>query len=293
LAQQVATLRQKQIDPSANDPLVQQAQQELNQLMTQKAAADAEVNAAENFASDELAGIRGNPRNSGQAGNGPRRRAAMERLTNAKNHVQQIEKALDAARTRLDNLRRRSKNTVQPRTEDQLPGFQEALASESSKLADAKSELARLTSGRADAIRRHIDNAPDHVIPDDGFLAQIRALEQIAEADTKIMMVIFLIDFTSFGFELASVLAKVTSFVPTTYAALLARDAYLSSVRIADTIHSELSDLDSDGPPEPEIFPPETPGPPPGGPIFPSDPFGSVGLAQKRPRGRPRKTTLN
>jgi hypothetical protein len=42
------------------------------------------------------------------------------------------------------------------------------------------------------------------------------------------------IDFVSFGFELAAVLAKMMSYVPTTYAALLARDAYMSDVRIVD-----------------------------------------------------------
>ena len=43
------------------------------------------------------------------------------------------------------------------------------------------------------------------------FLARIAELEHIADRDTKIALVIVLIDIISFGFELAAVLAKVTA----------------------------------------------------------------------------------
>jgi hypothetical protein len=94
--------------------------------------------------------------------------------------------------------------------------------------------------GGEQAIGRAIENAPDHVAADNGFLAGISELERIAERDTKIALIILLIDIISFGFELAAVLAKVTSYVPTTYAALLARDAYLRSARIVDEMMTQL-----------------------------------------------------
>ena len=109
-----------------------------------------------------------------------------------------------------------------------------------------------------------------------------------------------LIDVISFGFELAAVLAKVTSYVPTTYAALLARDAYLRVVRMVDEMMVELKDGATSKNREAEILPPDLPadderghngastGPNP----F-DNPDDDSPQPPKRPRGRPRKTPLN
>src|SRR5262249_4240388 len=83
----------------------------------------------------------------------------------------------------------------------------------------------------------------------------------------------------------------VTSYVPTTYAALLARDAYMGAVRIVDGMTAELKVIDN----PPGVLPPETP---------PDDQSGSGSVPgagrpgnasepppqpPKRGRGRPRK----
>lgn len=94
-----------------------------------------------------------------------------------------------------------------------------------------------------------------------------------------------------FGLELSAVLAKVTSYVPTTYAALLAKEAYLQAVRTAEDIAAELQTIDN----SPDIVPPDTPPNENSGPGAPSapDPFTSSTdrppQPAKRPRGRPRK----
>jgi hypothetical protein len=75
---------------------------------------------------------------------------------------------------------------------------------------------------------------------DGGFLAQLKVLEQMAQQDHKILAILLLVDFVSFGFELAAVLAKITSFVPSTYAMHLARDAYMDAVKIVDDMVAEL-----------------------------------------------------
>lgn len=296
LSDQVATLRQNQIDPSANDPAIRQAQQEVSQLLAQQAKAGSDVASAEKFASDELGGIKGAPGNSGIEGSGPKRAAAMEQLANAKNRAQQIDAALAAAQSRLDALRTQTTAASPIKKKlaaDQLPGFQDALAAEATRLIAARNQLTRLTQGRDEAIRAAVDNAPNHVDRDNGFLRQVSELEHIAQGDSKIALVILLIDLTSFGFELASVLAKVTSFVPTTYAALLARDSYMSAVRIVDDMMSELSDpttgADSEfGPPRPR--PQANTGPRGNGAAPSSDPFASAdGANPKRRRGRPPK----
>lgn len=295
LANQVTTLHQDQIDPSANDPQISQAQQEVTQLLAQKTAADNDLRNAQKFASDELAGIKGSANNSGLQGSGPRRSAALEQVTNATNRAQQVDTDLAAAQTRLDGLRNQAATTdaaKKKRSTDQLPDFQNDLNAEATELAAAKTHLAELTRDRDAAIRAAVENAPDHVGRENGFLQQITELEQIAESDRKIALVILLIDLTSFGFELASVLAKVTSFVPTTYAALLARDAYLSAVRIVDGMMRELSPITAGSKPEMGISQP----PPPADAAQRGNGYDHASelftAPPKRPRGRPRKTVV-
>jgi Domain of unknown function (DUF4407) len=293
LSDQVASLRQQEIDPAGSNPQVQQAQREVEQLMAQKAKADEDIRNAETSAANEMGGM-----NGARAGRGLRWRAAIEQSASAKARSQELSRALNAARDRLDGLRRRvppPDEASRRRTHDQRHAFEQSLDAETAELSRLKEELAKLTRGREQAIRRAIENAPDHVAADNGFLARISQLERIAERDTKIALVIILIDVISFGFELAAVLAKVTSYVPTTYAALLARDAYIRSVRIVDDMMSQLRRPEIP-PPEASLLPPEPPrddnqsgaaaavaSKPPG------DSDDEYPPAPKRKRGRPRK----
>ena len=304
LSAQITALRQNTIDPSANDPQLQQAQQEITQLLAEKAKADEELRAAETFASNELAGVKGASGNSGRVGHGAIYQAAVERVANAKDHAQEAARAVEAARARLDALHKQqasANSATKQRSQDQLPGFENARAAADARLASLKDQLTNLNRGRDAAIRNAVEQAPDHVSRDDGLLAQIRALELIAQDDPKIAAVTILVDLIAFGFEMAAVLAKVTSFVPTTYAALLARDAYLRVVRIVDEMMAELNSGASNNDPEAGMRPrgkPAKDGPHSLGPILaPAAPFGSPGepppQPPKRPRGRPRKSPLN
>jgi hypothetical protein len=275
LSAQVGTLQQSEIDPFAGDAQAQELQREIARLRDEQSKADQAVQAAETFAANEFGGIRGAPGNSGQPGYGLRYRAAQERVKSAKTHADQIAKALSDAQARLDTMRNQnasSSDAMKQRARDQLPAFEESLKAENATLARLKDDLARLTEGREKAIRQAVDVAPNHVSRETGFLAQIVALEQIAHGDTKITLLILLIDIVSFGFELAAVLAKITSYVPTTYAALLARDAYMVAVRLADEMAGELKGLESRSQQQAATA-------------------ASVAMA-KRPRGRPRKHPL-
>lgn len=293
LATQVTALRQDQVDPSSGDAEVQMAQQEVTQLLMQKAAADQTVQQAETFASDELAGIKGAAGNSGIPGDGPRRQAALEAVDNAKDQDQQIGAALAAAQTRLDALHSQSlsrSQTTEQHSHAELPAFQSMLAAEDTKLAATKNALAALEDHRDDAIRTAVEAAPDYVPYDNGLLAQITVLDQVAHENRRIEAVIILVDVTSFGFELAAVLAKVTSYVPTTYAALLARFAYMQVVRLVDEMMAELNASPGS---RPEVVPPTAPWDQEERDTAGSDPFsnpiGSLSAPPKRRRGRPRK----
>jgi hypothetical protein len=292
LAVQVETLRQDQVDPSSGDPQVREAQAEVSRLVEQKAKADDEVRAAETFATNEYGGVKASPGNSGITGYGLRYRAAMDQVNQAKARAAKIKKDLDAARARLDSLHSQApaqNDAIIQRSHDQLPGFDGSLKAENAKLAALKDDLARLTAGREDAIRAAIERAPDHVEADRGFLAQIRVLERMSEEDTKIALIIILIDVISFGFELAAVLVKVTSYVPTSYAALLARDSYVRVVKIVDQMTGELRGVEHappTAPKEPEILPPD-----PASETKPQPGMRCPLCSQtvKRKRGRPRK----
>jgi hypothetical protein len=300
LAAQVTVLRQNQIDPSAGDPQIQVTQQEMVQLLAQKAAADQAVQQAETFASDELGGIKGSPDNSGVPGSGPRRAAALEAEANAKEQDQQIGAELQAAQTRLDALRSQSvvgdKSTEQE-AKVKLPAYETTLAAEDAKLASMKNTLTAQEDHRDDAIRAAVGASPNYVPYNDGLLTQITVLDQIAQQNRKIAAVIILVDVTSFGFELAAVLAKVTSYVPTTYAALLARSAYMQVVRLVDEMMEELNAPAKAPSSGIQIIPPVIPPHKERGeslrPEREADPFtnslGPLSAPQKRRRGRPRK----
>lgn len=302
LAAQITTLRQHDIDPTSGAPQVQQAQEEINQLIQEKTKADEAVVAAQNFATMELGGVKIAEGHSGIAGNGPRYKAAMEAVEIARRHAQDVATSLDAARARLDSLHKElvsSSQSQQQRSHGELPGYEATLASEEAKLASLKEQLDGLFKGREDAIRRAVQSAPDYVPLNNGFLAQLVALENIADEDHKIATVILLIDVVSFGLELAAVLAKVSSYVPMKYSALLAANSYAAVVRIVDELVAELNNAPAT---ENEItFPPP---PPPandnernGGSSSGSDPFSELDNPPpepaKRPRGRPRKRPIH
>jgi hypothetical protein len=174
-------------------------------------------------------------------------------------------------------------------------------------MASLKDRLTDLANGRNDAIRKAVESSPNYVPHNTGFLAQIIALEQIANEDGKVASVILLFDLVSVGFELAAVLAKVMAYCPTTYAAIVARDVYMRAVRIVDEMMAELNG----GPKaEAEAVPLENPlfGFPANdnhkstkvGPIIDMPPSASSEGPRppepppppRRRRGRPRKTNL-
>jgi hypothetical protein len=301
LATQATALRQKEVDPAASDPRVQTIQADISRLQQQQTRADDAVQAASAFAIDESGGIKRDRRNSGTPGRGPRFAAAQQQLAAAKTHAEDLAKDLAAARARLDALRTSLATEVGQQSHDQLPEFEATLKAESSKLETLKAELASLVRDREQAIRRAVESSVGHVEQQTGFLARISALEHIADADHKIGYVVILIDVVSFGFELAAVLAKVTSSLPTKYSLLVAAEAYMNAYRVGDEIICERRELDEKHNPSPpaqdeegsdkpdETSPPtkeprsseEPPSPTPVGDP-PSEP-------QKRKRGRPRK----
>lgn len=300
LARQVGAIRQIAIDPMAGNAAIQQAEQELQSLLDQRAKIEQEIQADQTFAANEIGGIKG-AGNSGRPGYGLRYRAAMQKVTDAKAHLQSIDQQLSNARARLDSLRAAASSNndaaMQHATE-QLPSFEASLKAETDKLTGLKDELAKLIAGRDAEIRKAVENAPNYIGYDNGLVSQIRVLEALSGKDRKIAVLIVLVDVVSFGLELAAVLSRVTGYAPTTFAALLARDVYMGAVRIVEEMMEELEKRQGEEPDAPESMPSKMP---------PDNNEGGSGAAMavppksaedpgsqpsKRKRGRPRKHPL-
>jgi hypothetical protein len=293
LSSQIEMVRQMQIDPAAADPRIQQTLRDITQLETAKNAASAAHTQADDFASDELSGARNSRGNSGIAGNGPVRAAALEKVRHAAEDERRIDGELAAARQRLDALHKEAagaSDSARQRADSRLPQFQDALTSEQGKVHEMQDRLAHLTTDRDDAIQRIVVNDPDFHPRDAGLLAQLRALRRITRDDAIALTLVLLIDAFAFLIEAAVVCAKTFARVPTTYACLVARNAYLSDVAIAEEALEDLcvrnarddlanpfsADHPKAGEPDASVTGPRSP-----------DAAGEISVRRKR--GRPRK----
>lgn len=249
LSGQVSQLQAKQVDPSAGDPQMEQAQAELKALLDQKAAADQAVIAAQQFASNELAGIRGSPQNSGKPGKGPRRAAALEQLRDVQDRAKSLETSIAAARARIDALRKQldaNGTATKLEAHDELPVYEQSLAEARDKLNALETHLRELVGGRDAAIESAVEKAPDYVPYDNGLLHRVVVLEQIVNSDPKIFWMVVLIDLVALSFELAGVFAKLTVYIPSSYNALLVHDTYRRIDDIADRMRKRNGDPDAD-----------------------------------------------
>lgn len=282
LATQVQSLRQALIDPGSADRRVQTAEQDLRLLLERRGRAEDDLRAAETFAANEYAGIKGADGNTGRAGFGLRYKAAADKVAAAKARLRDIEKEIALVRTRVEDVRKQTSNTAEAllqRARDHLPAAEEALKSETAKLDAARQESDRRITGRDQAVRAGVEDSLGQIGRTSGLLAQVSALFEIAHENWRHAFVIALIDLLSFGLELAAVLAKVFGYVPTTFGTLLVQETYLADVRIAEEGLGELRAIErpgsdgSGGEPISDVPPPapQSPEPP------------------KRKRGRPRK----
>jgi hypothetical protein len=243
LSSQIDMVRQTQIDPTAADPRIQQTLRQITQLEAARDEASKARTQADDFASDELSGARNSRSNSGVAGNGPVRAAAQEKAHHAADDERRIDSQLAASRQRLDSLHKEfvgASDSARQQADTRLPQLQDALTSEQGKGHELQDRLAQLTADRDDAIQRIVMNDPDFHARDDGLLAQLRALERITHGDPIALTLVLLIDAFAFFIEAAVVCAKTFARVPTTYACLVARNAYLSDVAIAEEALEDL-----------------------------------------------------
>jgi Domain of unknown function (DUF4407) len=179
------------------------------------------------------------------------------------------------------------KRRDEPMTDSRVRPFETRLEEEQEKLDTMKKRLADLMQGRNAAIRKAVDSATNHVPFSGGFLAQVKALDEIASENGKVAFLIIVLELVAVGIELSPILAKVLGLNPTAHSAIYAREYFIRLNRIADAMESALGNA---------------PPPPPGAAGMPANngrgltggpPPANDNLVPrqqaKRGRGRPRK----
>jgi hypothetical protein len=176
-----------------------------------------------------------------------------------------------------------------------MPAFEEKLRRENAELDGLKRQFKVLTDGRNDYIRLTVESSPTHIPFNNGFLAQITALDDLTDRNRRAWWVTLLLEWGVASLELAAVLSKSLVTIPTDYAKIFAKRAIVRAIEIANEIEARVNKT---APPEDskatEIVPP---GPAndnePGGEGDGSAPLADRNSAStsppKRGRGRPRK----
>ena len=200
LSAQVENLRQNTVDPAAGDRQIQEAEKEVQRLIGEKAKADEELAASETFAANEYGGIKGASGNSGRPASAcaigrrwsksPKQKGASRKSRRIWGPLAPGWKLSASSRRRLAT-RSCSARTSNCRVSRKFEG-------RGASLETHKKQLAELIANRETAIRAAVERDPQHVRYDDGFLNQLKMLDQIAHEDTKIALVIVLIDVVSF-----------------------------------------------------------------------------------------------
>ena len=221
---EAAALRRVLVDPVPDAPELKLALTVLGRAEEGQESAAKELADAQSFSTNELAGIIIAPGNSGKSGEGPVRNAAKERVATAQFRADAQRRSVADARQRLRETEAKVSSTADTKrrqAEANLERITQALPEEKSRFERLDDEQRRPTANREQIIRRAVDRDPSRVPEQDGFLARLKILHTLT-SEPMTLVVVVLIDLALFGVELAAVIAKIASFVPTTYATKLA-----------------------------------------------------------------------
>lgn len=269
LADEEAKLRQTVVDPLGESPEARLAIDRITKLTQSKAEAERELKDAQTFSANELGGVAGVKGNTGIPGRGPVRRAAEERVTNAEVKLKAIGQELAAADAKLAKLGETTSGASSQRrsaAEAKLVETSAAKKDRQDRLGLVEGELKRFTENREAIIRAAFEADPSYKRKEEGFLANWQGLRRLT-ADPYVLVVVALFDLALFGIELAAVLAKIATFVPATYATIIAHDDFRRAYKTAHELAREIEAIQQDrgrpeddegsGSAEPEPEPPK------------------------------------
>jgi hypothetical protein len=213
------SLRSLNLTPKVDEAGPRLAQQRVASAQAVKAAADRELNNAGIHSARERGGDC-DARTSCVAGEGPRWRAAQERLAAAQQQASTAARALDDAQKRLRELTEKRDDEL--RHKETLAGTH--LADVGRRKAHLEQQLAGLgtaydkrLSSREVTVRAMVEHDPRHTPRNDGLLVRLQALKELSK-DESIAYALYGFDAILMLLELAAIMGKTFALIPMTYA---------------------------------------------------------------------------
>jgi hypothetical protein len=244
IAEDAQLRRRLEADREENDPLVRPLADGLTRLEAEKTEAETTLRQAEARAADELGGTR-TAETTGIPGNGPRAQAARQRVEAARRAVEAKAQELNEARAQLTTTRAQRRGEYAQQAGDaqtRLTELQSAKEEAERKLKANTEERARLIGDHGKTIHAELDLDPMRATAVNGFLGKVKALWRLS-GDPVIGFVTVLFDIFFFSIEMAAIVSKLATFVPSTYATRLARTEHFRAALEAQMLARDLRDL--------------------------------------------------
>ena len=164
------------------------------------------------------------------------RRLAIQRLAARKADLQK-------AQERVDRLREETQTRVTQRhdaIQSRLGETQSAEQRYAERIDALEKARAARVAAREDSIRAVMQRDPGFQTSDRGLLARARTLGQLMD-DPWTFTVATLLHLFLFGVELGAVLSKILTFIPSSYAAILAGEELAHNVEVANWVYARIS----------------------------------------------------
>lgn len=172
------------------------------------------------------------------------RRIIAQRLLGARRaDLAKVQADQAAMRLRADTARQGHGSTVA----GGLEGANRAIADYQTRITALSAEVVERAASRADRIRAAVERDATYVPPERGILARLQVLAKLGEDKWNFTFLLLLHAFF-LGIELAAVLTKVLSSVPSSYAVRLAGEEYATEYETVDGVHKRISELGSGAP---------------------------------------------
>lgn len=260
LEEESRTLREASVTPPEHDPEMKVALERLAAAEAAQSKARAARDEANSRAATELGGCADG---ACVAGRGPKFHAWQARLRAAEAALAEATAARDLAATRARELQEarereagRKNDAVQARLKEVLAGL--------AVLEKERADLSRTYSDQVARREARIRNAAEADLRykkyDSGLISRLKALGELTK-DEAIARFVYLADAVLIVLELATVIGKTVSFIPMTYATMIAERDTMRARAAADRMSGGGGSA-----------PPPAPSPVPAGPQGPTSP---------------------
>jgi hypothetical protein len=303
LDEDIAQLGATILNPNVADPEMRSAIEGLARAQAAKAEAEGSVLEAKTAIADELDGTcrvarRGGSVRSCRPGEGPRYRAATQRLQAAEAQLRAATAAVASAEAKLASIRSGNAGEIERKTavaRSRMADLNRQRADSVRQLAEMAERHRARYSDRDRLVQEAVRNDPNYVPREEGLLTRLKALRELMN-EPAVAAMVYLLDFLLVLLELAAVLGIMIAFTPSIYSLLVVERDIKRAVETARRLNEVMSVPGSPdrnpAPPLQPVGPTSTEGSAPGsGPLSDQSPESATsGLAPAKrhaPRWRP------